>query len=452
MGNEQHNPGNELSGIFLVQRFLVAKEWLERAYRHHVCRYGDYHERDYRLVVRVTAIASFLTLSILVTCVARTRYLRYDEQNQVLSSQQLLAQGDYAGAAASAGWALALNGTDPAACRVMADSASLAHLPTELFWVQRLADVAPTTENRLRLVETALRCQTAPFPVASVVLTELAENGANNPAFHMLAGQLAMGLHQPAEAEAQFSMALHLDPANPQYALSLASLQLQSSNQAVKKQALQRLENLSLDNSIGGAALRVLVGDRQAMGDYVAANQYSDQLLASPQVTMADRLQNLEILNRINQDAFTERLRQVMDMAANQATLVAELSTWMQANGLAAENLDWLGNLPKSIRAEQSYKMALAQAYLQTGKWQAMLDFGNRDNWSDQDFLRLAMISRAWAQLGVPTVAQSNWGEAVKKAGDHYEAMTNLLVLAERWQLPDAQQELRQRILQLAPQ
>ena len=167
---------------------------------------------------------------------------------------------------------------------------------------------------------------------------------------------------------------------------------------------------------------------------------------------MTDRLQNLAILQQADHAKFTDRLHLVMDLAANQVSTMAELSSWMQANGLAQENVDWLGSLPRNIRSEQAYKLALAQGYLQLGKWQDVLDFANRDNWFDQDFLRLALVSRAWSQLGVPTVAQSDWGEAVKKAGDHYEAMTNLLVLAQHWQMSDAQQDLRQRILQVAPQ
>jgi len=175
-------------------------------------------------------------------------------------------------------------------------------------------------------------------------------------------------------------------------------------------------------------------------------------LLALPQVTLADRLENLGILQRMNSTAFNDRLAMVMDLAATNAQTVAELSIWMQANGLASQNIDWLCSLPKNIRMEQSFKLSLLQAYEQSGKWQSAINWGIRDNWSRQDFLRLAMLSHAWAQLGVPTVAKSNWTEAVNQAGDSYEAVTNLMVLAKRWQMSDEQQDLSMRILQLAPQ
>jgi len=400
----------------------------------------------------MVAGTTFIVLAVVGACVIRANYLNHEEQSEVAEAQHFLANGDYAGAVKRATQAIELNSSDLQACMVLVNASSLGHLPTELYWAQRLAEIAPTTENKLRLAATGLRCQIAPFPVTSGVLAHFTDGDTNNPAFQIVAGNFAVALHQPSDAESHFKTALQLEPNNQQYALSLATLQLGLSDPAVQKQARQRLEKLAQDGSVGITALRVLVADRQAAGDDLAAEHYSDQLLASPQASMTDRLQNLAILQQADHAKFTDRLHLVMDLAANQVSTMAELSSWMQANGLAQENVDWLGSLPRNIRSEQAYKLALAQGYLQLGKWQDVLDFANRDNWFDQDFLRLALVSRAWSQLGVPTVAQSDWGEAVKKAGDHYEAMTNLLVLAQHWQMSDAQQDLRQRILQVAPQ
>ncbi len=452
MGNEQQNPGQTLAENLSNSPFFAFKSRMERAYRRHVYRYGDWHERDYRLKVWMITGSTILVLAIVIACVVRTDYLKLEEKRLASNAQVCLTQGDYAGAIASAGKALALNPNDLAACRAMADASAQSRMPAELYWVQRLADLSPTIANKLRLAEVALRSQSAPYPVTTVVLTELAESAVNNPEYQMIAGNLALALHQSTDAEGHFETAVQLDPSNPQYALSLATLQLDSANESVQRQARQQLEKLSLDGTLGAAALRTLVANRQAAADPAGADHYSEQLLKLPQSTMADRLQNLELLQGLNQTTFGERLQTAMALAANQPALVGQLSNWMQSHGLASANLQWLGSLPKNIRSEPAYKLALAQAYLKMGKWQDLLDMGNRDNWSDQDFLRLALISHAWAQLGEPTVAQSNWGEAIKKAGDHYEAMTNLLVLAENWQLTQAQQYLRQRILQLAPQ
>ena len=473
MGNEQHNLEQSMTGIFPARQLLDVRILFKSAFagpgytkeskpsgikRVRVRSYpqlgseSDHQKLCKKLLRLMLGSSAGLLLFAVSLCLARLAYLPYKEKSQLAKARAFLASGDYSQAQRFADEALKLNPTDVRACQAMAEAASQQHSPFELYWAQRLADVAPTTANKLRLAETGLRCQSAPFPVTSAVLAELAENVGDNPVFHTIAGNWALGLHRPAVAESHFAAALQADPANSQYALNLASVQLGASNPEIKQQARQRLEQLSLDNTVGLAALRILVTDRQAAGDFVAAGKYSDQLLAGAQVTMADRLENLGILQRLGAAVFNDRLQSVMELAATNGQTVTDLATWMQFNGLAAESIDWLTSLPKDIRYQDSFKLALLQAYLQSGKWQLVINWGNQNHWHGQDFLRLAMLSHAWYQLGEPTVAQSTWGQAVKQAADSYEAMTNLMVLAERWQLTDEQQDLRQRILELAPQ
>ena len=434
------------------RRLLAFKNWVVHSYREHVYRYYDLHERDYRLAIWTTFGTTFIVLAMVAALVVRTQNLKHEQQDLVLQARMFLASGDYARAMANASKALALNPTDLNACRIMADAASLSHSTAELIWVQRLTDIAPSTENKLRLAEVGLRCQAPPYPLTTSILEELSAAAANNSRFHALAGNLAKSLHQADGAAAQFESALRLDPTNQEYALQLAIVQLGSANPAKNDQARQQLAKLGANPDLGGAALRALVADRISAGDNVAAQHYSEQLVAASQAALTDRLQNLEILRSVNPALFADRLHSVQALAAADAPDVAQVSAWMLANGLAIDNLEWLQSLPKNIRTTEIFKVSLAKAYTQNGKWQEVLDLGNGENWGDLDSLRLAFVSHAWSQLGLPTLAQSNWGEAVKKASDHYSAMTNLLALAQSWQLTDVQQDLRQRILQLSPQ
>jgi hypothetical protein len=452
MGHGQDNTGRPLMRVFPVRQIFKLKSWLGAAYGQHIYRYGNLHEFDYRLMVRMVTGTLILMLAAVGALMARDTYLVREQKMAVANAQQLLARGNFAGAMASASKALSMNATDLAASRVMADATAMGHLRTELLWAQRLADLQPTVENKLRLAETGLRCQTAPYPVSTGVLTDLAGKCANNPFFNFLAGNLTEKMQQLNLAEAYFNAAVHLDPTNLTYSLYQARVQLRDADPVVKQQARQQLEKLGLDGSLGAEAYRALVTERLAAVDDAGANHYSGLLVATPQATMADRLKDLEIVHRLNPQAFTVRLQETMDIAAHNAAAVAELSDWMQKAGLAQQNLDWLVKLPIGIRAEQSYNVAMAQAYLQTGNWKAMLNLINSSNWQDMEYLRLALASHAWAEMEVPTVAQSDWGDAEELAGDHYEAMTNLLGLAQAWQLTDAQTKLSQRLLQLAPQ
>jgi hypothetical protein len=452
MAYNQGNFGRSLMRHFPVRQIVNLKSWLGAAYRHHTNRYGDWSELDYRLMVRMVTGTLILILAAVGALIARDSYLLREQKMAVANAQKLLALGDYSGAMVSASHALNMNGTDLAASRAMADATAMGHLRTELLWAQRLADLQPTVENKLRLAETGLRCQTAPYPVSTGVLTDLAGKCASNPVFNFLAGKLTANMHQLNLAEAYFNAAVQLDPTNLTYSLYQARVQLGDADPAVKQQARKQLETLGMDGTLGAEAYRALVTERLAAVDDAGANHYSGLLVATPQATMADRLKDLEIVHRLNPQAFTVRLQETMDIAAHNAAAVAELSDWMQKAGLAQPNVEWLLKLPIGIRSAPSYNLALARGYLQTGNWKAMLDLINSSNWQDKEYLRLALASHAWAELEVPTVAQSDWGDAEQLAGNHYEAMTNLLGLAKAWQLTDAQTHLSQRLLQLAPE
>ena len=182
------------------------------------------------------------------------------------------------------------------------------------------------------------------------------------------------------------------------------------------------------------------------------ALDYSKELLAGPHATLADQLQNLAILHQLKSDEFDDHLLTLEQQAQTNALAVAQVSAWMQANGLVTESLDWLTGLPIPLLSQQPIQMALAQGYLQTGQWTALLNITDQGDWGDLEFLRLALVSRAWSELGATRAAEINWGAAMSDAADHLEAMTQLLQLAESWHLPKEQEAVLLQIVQEFPE
>jgi hypothetical protein len=107
--------------------------------------------------------------------------------------------------------------------------------------------------------------------------------------------------------------------------------------------------------------------------------------------------------------------------------------------------------LPAVLRAQSPVRVVLADAYLQSGDWRALHEFTAKDDWGEMNFLRLALAARAWSQLGAQQSADSNWGSAVSEAGNRYGALTTLLGLTERWQLPHERAILLRRIAEKFP-
>jgi Flp pilus assembly protein TadD len=163
-------------------------------------------------------------------------------------------------------------------------------------------------------------------------------------------------------------------------------------------------------------------------------------------------LQQLGILQQLKSAAFPARLQAVQQQAGTNAPAVAAVAAWMQANHLRAESINWLTSLPASVQAQPPVRLARADGYMQGRDWPALRDFVAPGDWEDMEFMRLALVSRASAQLGRTELAASNWAAAVSKAGNRLAALTALESLAEQWQLSREREELLQRIVEKFPE
>ncbi len=382
----------------------------------------------------------------------RPFYRHFKERRSQAQAEAFLARGDYGSALLSARQTLELNPTNIPACRVMALLADRSHNPVALDLWRRIVLAEPTVENKLQFASAGLRYQGPPFPLTAQILDELAVTATNLAGYHVVAASLALSLRQLDEAESHFATAAKLDPTNQLYEMNLAVIRLGMTSQTKSVPARAVLENLRTDANLGLPALRALMVDRLAHRDAAAALAYSTQLLANARANLGDQLQQLGILQQLQSADFKPRLQAIQQQAVTNAASVTEISVWMQSHGLLVENIQWLTNLPSQLQSQPPVRLVLADGYVQSGDWRALRDFTAKGDWGEMDFLRLALVSRAWSQLGVPPMAESNWGSAVNQAGVRYGALTTLLSLTERWKLPREREELLRRIVEKYPQ
>jgi hypothetical protein len=253
------------------------------------------------------------------------------------------------------------------------------------------------------------------------------------------------------EAEAQFNTACQLEPTNRLFQLNLAVIRLNSTNSAAAAEARSKLEQFRADTHLGPLALHSLIADRLNHDDGGSALNYSTQLLAGAQATFNDRLQNLDILKSLQSPALATNLNVLQQSSATNATMAAQTASWMESNGFLSESLAWLNTLPASIQTQTPVRLAVVDCHLITTNWPALRNFTSNGNWDEMDFLRLAFLSRAWSKLGDPLVADGHWRSAVSEAGERLGALTALLELANRWQLPREREDLLWRILREYP-
>lgn len=414
--------------------------------------YNSFEADKRRFRIQLVVVLIGLLLLAVAGWFGRSLYHHFKEERNAAQAQAFLAAGDFRSAMLSARSALLLNPANVPACRVMAAIADLSHSPAVLDWQREIVRLDPTVENKLQLAAAALRYQPPPFPITAQILEELSPAATNQAAYQVVAASLALSRHQPAVAETHFAIAAQLEPANRQFELNLAILRLGGTNTAKAATARRQLEQFCTDTNFGPAALRALVVDRLAQSDLAAARDFSNRLLASPQAGLGDHLQQLEILQQLKSPAFPARLQAVQQIAGTNAPAIAAVAAWMQANHLLTESIAWLTHLPAAVQTTAPVRLAVADGYLQGSDWPKLRDFVSVGNWGELDFLRLALVSRAWSELDIKPVADSNWGAAVTAAGNRFSALTTLLGLAEQWQLPAQKVALLERIVEKFPQ
>ena len=382
---------------------------------------------------------------------ARPAYKQHREIRAVEQAKSYMAQGDYRNASLSARQALGVNPRNLEACRIMTDLAERSRSPYVLDWWRRVAELAPTIQNRLMLAATALRSQGPPYPLAAQTLEELKDSAGQVAAYHAVSAELALRLRRPSEAVAHFEQASQLEPTNELHQLNLAVLQLQSTNAGTPLAARATLERLRASTNVGTVALRWLVAESLGRDDLSTAGKFSTQLLAEPRSLPDDRLQHLTILQRSQSPEFTAYLGALKKNALTNAAEVYGISTWMVGHGLACECLAWLTNCPAKLRAEQPVPLALVDCYLATKDWQGLETSLQAQKWGDIECLRFAFLSRATAELNQKLAAEAHWRTAVRLAGDRLGPLTALLGIAASWAPQQAREDLLWQIGQRFP-
>lgn len=396
-------------------------------------------------------VAGVVLVLALAVFPGRSVYRHLKVKHSVAEAQVFFSKGNYRNAWLSVRQALLVDSNNVQACLIMAGLSDAAHSPATLDWCQRVVKLSPAITNKLLLASAGLRYQGPPYPLTRQVLDDLSASAANLPDFHIVSAELDLSLHRMADAEAQFEAACQLEPTNRLFQLNLAVIRLGSTNNASVNDARARLKQFSSDANLGPPALRSLIADRLVHEDASGALDYSTQLLANAQATLNDRLQNLGILKRLQSPALTVQLNALQRDAATNAAMAAQAATWMESNGFLSETVGWLKTLPASIQTQTPVRLAFVDCYLHTTNWQGLRNLTASGDWGEMDFLRLAFSSHAWSELGEPLVADGHWRSAVSEAGERLGALTALLELANRWQLPRAREDLLWRILRRFP-
>ncbi len=381
----------------------------------------------------------------------RPAYQRHKEKRSIEQAAKFMAKGDYRDASLSARQTLQVNPRNLEACRILAELSEKSRSPHALDWRRRVAELAPTIENKLMLASTALRAQGPPYTLAAQTLEELADSAKDVAAYHVVSAELALKLNKASEAAAQYQEASRLEPTNELHQLNLAVLRLRSTNAVVAAEARAALERLGAGSNLHAVALRWLVADSLRKNDLSRAESVSKQLLVDSHANLDDWLQPLSILQLEKNPQFDAALEAVKKNSLTNAVEIYGVSGWMISHGQVDNAMGWLTNCPARLRAEQPAPLALVDCYVAKKDWGGLETFLQKEKWADREFLRFAYLSRAAAEQKQELAAESRWRTAVREAGDRIGPLAALLNMAGSWGRNQAREDLLWLIAQRFP-
>jgi cytochrome c-type biogenesis protein CcmH/NrfG len=353
-------------------------------------------------------------------------------------AQDFLARKDYASAVLVARHLLQLDPKNVAACRVMAETASLAGKRETLSWCEQLVALEPgVAANKIALAHAALRF--GQLDLARKTLDAVDEAGRANVKYHQLAGALAIAEKKSALAENEFAAALHLEPDNQQLALNLATVRLTSPDLPAREKARTELARLVERNALRLEALRALTTDALANKSFSAAEKWAAQLRLEKGATFSDLLLYLETTQKT--DTAPMALRDAEANATRSPAAAAALIAWMNRHGMAQPALEWALVLPKEILNAPPVPLAAAEAYSFLQDWNGLHAWVDEKNWGDEEFLRLAVLSHSLHHLTpgdrASMESQTAWNAALKATKNRAERLAAIAQLAEGWDYPE---------------
>lgn len=349
-------------------------------------------------------------------------------------AQDFYAAKDYQSAVLVARHVLQLDPKNVAACRIMAEIAELAGKPEALSWREQVVALeSGGAANRIALASTAVRF--GQLDLARKTLDAIAPADRANIKYHQLSGALAIAEKKTALAETEFAAALQLEPANEQFALNLATVQLTSADSTTREKARTELARLTDKPALRLEALRALTSDALANKATASAAKWAATLRAEKAATFSDLLLYLEATR--NTDSAQAALRAAEQIASRSPATAAALITWMNRHGLATPALAWALTLPKEILSAPPVPLAVAETYSFLQDWNGLHAWVDGKNWGEDEFLRLAVVSHALHHLTpgdrASMESQTAWTAALKATKNQPPRLAAIAQLAEGW-------------------
>ena len=340
------------------------------------------------------------------------------------------------------------------AARMMADLAQAAGSTSALTWRKKVLDLEPSSlDDRLALAQTAFLVHD--YATAQNALDGVDAAGKKTAGYLSIAGEIALTANKTAEAQADFTESVRLDPSNPGPQLSLASIELAGTNpldQAEGRLILQRLSTDSTNIEAKLEAKRELTLDALRFKDSSTALSLSKDLTDRADAPFSDKILRLYILKTTQNEQYQPTLASYEAQASEDPQNLSKLALWLMQQRSPGQALSWLQGLPGNVRTNLPAALYATQCQMLLQDWSGLQKSISKANWGRFDFTRQAYLARALQEQGLDEASKAQWTTAVNAANGQDANLIALYRLALAWNWQDNAQEILWTIVNNFPQ
>lgn len=376
---------------------------------------------------KIIIVLSSCIVLLLVGFTGYRSYLVWKQSHGLSMAKACFAKADSRNAFLSLQQVLKTNPRNIEAARMMAALMEAEHLPGAFNWRQRVVQLDPGSfKDRLALAQIAIVQQN--YSLATNALADIAEADKKTPAFHNLAGTLALMQGRSAEAEAHFSECIRLEPDNDAPKVNLAVVRLHRTNSldlAEARLALQRVIATSTNTALCGQARRELILDALRNQDNPTALKFAQELAQPPNGPFGDKILRLDVLKKLQSPELPKALAVYQAEAVTDPGKISALANWQTANSSPEATLAWLQHLPAPLHTNVTVEVLVANCQLQLNDWHALQTALQPQNWNDTahpwsnfEFMRHAYLARCLRGEGFQEASSAEWAVALKSTGD----------------------------------
>jgi tetratricopeptide (TPR) repeat protein len=367
-------------------------------------------------------------------------YLRWQLDRLVTEARALTERGEYRPAVLALERALQINPASAKATRAMAELTDKLGLETAVDWRRSVLELDPgSASDALALASSALRHRNT--TAAQQALEKVSPAEREQPQFHTMAGGAAIAAGHYAEAEKHFSEALRLQPDNLVAQYNLAVIQVQSPDEAKRRDGQAALARLAQSGRFDLLARRALVTRLAREKKLDEAQRWSAELVALPQAEFRDRLTHLDLLRASQSPQLPDAIAQAEAAASKAAPEdAAAMLTWLRGAGQVQDALSWAATLAAPLADHPRVAVARAECLRAAGQWKELQALMEKGSWAEWEFARHAYRARAARELNDTFSSGTFWSAAITAAKTR-DQLSQLAWLAARWKWTPQLQE-----------